>query len=436
MTPSYQDELDDRQVQDDSNRLNTAELILLLLASPLLLQPQLSWVAASGAAIALFTVWLTQRILYRQPLLPHTPLTTSLWLLLAFVTVGVIVSADPDLARPNGFGFLLGVAWWRVLTRQASLSQRRLISGVWVTLLAAVGLTTIALLTTRWNVKLPQLAPLIDSLATLSRFVPAALGETHPNRLASVAVQAFPLALLMALGPVGRRYERLLWAVGAALLGVALLLSQSRSGWLAVVITTGVVLLLLARFDQRRPWRLFFASVLMAGAVAAGVVLWRLPADFLAQLWTEPPRETVVGSLATFSFRLEIWRWALAAIGDFPVTGVGLASFPAVVHRLYPTLIPVSYVGAHAHNIFLQTALDVGVPGLVAYLALIFAASVMTWQLLRQQSQSATLALGAWGGLLALHVYGLTDALEIGAQPGIVLWLLLGLITAAYLNAR
>jgi O-antigen ligase len=45
-------------------------------------------------------------------------------------------------------------------------------------------------------------------------------------------------------------------------------------------------------------------------------------------------------------------------------------------HRVVPVLYPLFTVPldsdiAHAHNIFLQTALDLGIPGLVAYLALL-----------------------------------------------------------------
>ena len=38
---------------------------------------------------------------------------------------------------------------------------------------------------------------------------------------------------------------------------------------------------------------------------------------------------------------------------------------------------------AHAHNIFLQTALDVGLPGLIVYLALLLLAFWLGWQVAR-----------------------------------------------------
>jgi hypothetical protein len=42
---------------------------------------------------------------------------------------------------------------------------------------------------------------------------------------------------------------------------------------------------------------------------------------------------------------------------------------------------------------------------------------------------SQTLALGLAGGMLAHGVYGLTDAVALGAKPGFLWWYLLALIT-------
>jgi predicted lipid-binding transport protein (Tim44 family) len=42
------------------------------------------------------------------------------------------------------------------------------------------------------------------------------------------------------------------------------------------------------------------------------------------------------------------------------------------------------------------------------------------------------LVIGLGGGLLAHLLYGLTDAVSLGAKPGILFWILLGLITALH----
>ncbi len=146
--------------------------------------------------------------------------------------------------------------------------------------------------------------------------------------------------------------------------------------------------------------------------------------------------ETAVGNLGTITFRSEVWRWGILAVSDFPFTGTGLGSFRQVIHRFYPTTIAPTYDIAHAHNIFLQAALDVGLPGLVAYAALLLLAGYVGWQAARRSDYWRPVALGLLGGLIALHIFGLTDALALGAKPGLLFWWALGLLTALHGQMR
>ena len=114
--------------------------------------------------------------------------------------------------------------------------------------------------------------------------------------------------------------------------------------------------------------------------LASVVVLLALGPERLAKLVEEPGGMTAFGSLNTIGFRFEVWRWALAGIQDFPFTGCGLGHFRQVVRLLYPLNVDPGYDIAHAHNIFLQIALDVGLPGLMAYLAMLGIVAVTTWR--------------------------------------------------------
>jgi hypothetical protein len=141
--------------------------------------------------------------------------------------------------------------------------------------------------------------------------------------------------------------------------------------------------------------------------------------------------EGLIGEI-TLAGRVEIWSRALYAVQDFPFTGCGLGTFRRVVRILYPLFrIPSTTDIAHAHNIFLQTALDLGLPGLIAYLALLGIAGTICWHCARHGGPliRAT-ALGLAAGLVGLHTYGLADALALGSKPGIAFWFALGLIAA------
>ncbi len=74
--------------------------------------------------------------------------------------------------------------------------------------------------------------------------------------------------------------------------------------------------------------------------------------------------------------------------------------------------------------------LDTGIPGLIAYLALLATSAALLWRAVRWQAGARPLAIGLMGALAALHIYGLTDALAPGAKPGLVFWYMLGLTGA------
>ena len=129
---------------------------------------------------------------------------------------------------------------------------------------------------------------------------------------------------------------------------------------------------------------------------------------------------------------IEIWSRALYALQDFPFTGVGLGAFRRVVNVLYPLfLMPPDVDIAHSHNMFLQVGVDLGLIGLVGYVALLIVAAASAWQIASTGRGFAPyLALGALAALIGLHVYGLADALALGSKPSVIFWVVLGLVAA------
>ena len=120
-------------------------------------------------------------------------------------------------------------------------------------------------------------------------------------------------------------------------------------------------------------------------------------------------------------------------IEDFPFTGVGLNNFRRVVPLLYPLfLISPAVDISHAHNHLLNTAAELGIPGLIAYVGLWIGAAVLLWRSWQRADGPLlqAVAAGIAASLLAYFVYGLFDAVALGARPGFLFWLLLGLAAA------
>jgi hypothetical protein len=113
---------------------------------------------------------------------------------------------------------------------------------------------------------------------------------------------------------------------------------------------------------------------------------------------------------------------------------MGMNTFRKVVHLLYPLfLIPPDTDIASAHDQFLQTALDLGIPGLVAYIALWAALGrMLRFAGAGGGSFDALLAAGLAAGLLAQLVYMTTDAIPLGAKLGIFWWMAAILVAASF----
>jgi len=404
----------------------------LLLATPFLLFPTIFW---PGTFIALLFVafsWIGLSRNTQRAWIPLTPLNVALLLWLISIAVGILVSADPDLTLPKATGLLLGLTVWRYLTLMGK--NERLIWGMVAAYLAlGLGFTIVGVASTNWIIKIPGLIRWLPP-KLLSLPESKAVG-VQMNQLAGTILLYFPLLLSLFIQAwVQRHQQKRVWWWLVLILPVALilLLTQSRGGWIAGVAAIGLLLLLWGwLLPPSRP-RFLLRLLLLLGLLAslAGFVI--IGPERLQSLWQNPAQETIVGNLSTVSYRQEIWKWGLVALADFPFTGTGLGTFRQVLPRLYPSLIPTSHDVAHAHNMLLQVGLDLGIPGLVAYLALLGLGLGLGWQVARKNVAWRGVALGLIGSLVALHIFGLADALAPGSKPGLLFWWALGLLTAMH----
>jgi putative inorganic carbon (HCO3(-)) transporter len=149
------------------------------------------------------------------------------------------------------------------------------------------------------------------------------------------------------------------------------------------------------------------------------------------------------GTIQGWDTRVEIWSRALYMIQDFPFTGVGTGTFYSVVQILYPFfLIGPDKEILHAHNLLLQVAVDLGIPGLIAFLALLMGAfwsalcSVRTY-VARQDTVRVALTWAGVASLTGMLTHGIVDAATwIQARIALLPWIVLGMLMALSLQAR
>ncbi len=412
------------------------ETLLLLVCAPFLLFPTAASVGTFFALLLLLASWLWP--VGRRQWLPRTPLNT-LWLIWwVWVGIAILVTADPDLTFPKATGLLLGFAAWRYLSLFIC-DATRLKAALAAFLLTGLAFTFVAFFSVNWFDKIPLLSGLMrwlpGQLITLPESQP--LG-THANQMAGTLLSFMLLPVSLLIGQFPPRNWASWWGLCLLTCSLVLLLvlTQSRSGWMGAL--AGVLVLLALWYLALPPGkkRCVVGWSLLLILLSLGLALLLVALQRWQNLWQDLTQPTLVGSLVTINFRLEVWRWGLTTVGDFPLTGTGLGAFRRVAFRLYPIAIAANYDIAHAHNIFLQTALDVGVPGLIVYLGFLLLAGGMTWQMMRQNAALRPAAIGLYSGVVALHLYGLTDAIALGAKPGLLFWLTLGLLTSLHQESR
>jgi putative inorganic carbon (HCO3(-)) transporter len=421
-----------------------AELWCTLAAVPFLLVPgRLSLWALAGITLLWLARWVAMGHLTVRTAVDWPVLALILWL-----PVAVWASADRNMTLPALYRLIAGIALFYALVNWAS-SWSRLAIAAALLVLIGVGLATLALFAaTNWgSPKLFNAAPI---LARLQAHGQALIPEgINANVLAGGLALMVPVAAALLLARLGgsaltAALLRLLVALSLLWMMAILLLTQSRGAFLAVAVALAVMAAL--RWPLLRV--LFplsgLAVVLLLARGGAGQ--WQRVADAVFS----------TGTVTSLSERQEVWSRAIYMIQDFPYTGIGLGTFDRVQPLLYPFFL-TSGEAHHAHNLFLQVAVDLGLPGLIAYLALLIGTLYTTWHAWQRANPHppspdrrlgegsgvrpdrglgqgsgvrSSLSLGLLGSQVTLLVHGLLDATAWANKLAVIPWFVLGLAVA------
>lgn len=401
------------------------EWLILLGLLPLFLFPD-GTRALVALVIPLF--WIGRKISTGH-FFPATPFNLALLLITVMAGVSIVASFDPSLHLPKLIGLLYSLALF------LAVSEFSRSHSLWPAVIAFCGLglliALLGIVGMEWLPPFDSLNRLRTALPVPSLAVPGAVGGViNANELAGVLNWIAPLLLACSLG-IGRRLWRVNKVAFAILLltttltGLMLIGTQSRGG----IFAYGIGATLVVAFFLPSRWRI----VLL---IALGIGLFGLITYFR----NATGQIDLVGDALGLSGRLEIWSRALLAIADYPLTGVGMNGFRRVVHTLYPLFgISEEIDLGHAHNHLLQVALDLGLPGLISYLAVWFIGVGLLWQTARnlihrhaQHHPYYALVAGLSGSLAAGWVFGVFDAVALGARPSFIWWLLLGLTASVH----
>jgi len=225
-----------------------------------------------------------------------------------------------------------------------------------------------------------------------------------PNSLSVFLLFAVPVAFSEWFGEKRWSLKAALKVGVLILFSTCLILTFSRSAFLALFAATAVML------ASKKAWRFLSLAGLSAGLFyLSSPVMRRNFFDSLS--W----KNVSVGE------RLSFWKGAWGMITAHPFRGSGIGMSPHL-QGLYAT-VPRSDL---THNAYLQIAAEVGVPALILFLIPVFfltirgarrAGSVRDW--------------AVWTGCLAFLFQAVVESSFYYVQPAILFWMFWGLSTAS-----
>ncbi len=339
-----------------------------------------------------------------------------------------------------GASFLIYWTW--VEFARARHSMRGLLV-ITIGLGLIVGL--LGLTATQWVSKSAALDGIINLLPGLdaSQFLPDAMLSFNPNEIGGALAWLCPFlyGLMFLPGqratdtPVTVSMRLIKWGAPAAFMVVALALFLGQSRFAIFGVLAALLLITWAGIPAGR--KRYVASIVI-GIVAV------LELALVFNVFPFRPIEAGDAQTASalserdedsLSKRGEIWASGIRMVQDYPLTGIGMAMFRTASRQNAAYLIP-SFEGRtvpHAHNEWLQIMTDLGIPGLIVFMAWYGILGYMLWRVWQTGQPTYRLLAASLAGVFIAHsVFGLGDAITLWDRFTFVFWWFAGLTGGLY----
>jgi O-antigen ligase len=229
------------------------------------------------------------------------------------------------------------------------------------------------------------------------------------------------------------RSHALAWG-GLFLATAILIVNGSRGPWMALVITT-VLLIRVRHRGMRLPTYLgIVLLLLLLIAVAFTLPEVELTKRF-QQVGVEIERFGTGDADSAVGARLMMWQLGLQALIAHPLTGIGLNQYGQLLMHL-PQCPTAQFCTKHGHNDLMEMLTTLGLPGIVLLFAMFAVPAILFWQMRRvarerRDTVGESLAVAGLAVVIATCISGLTQV-TLAHQANIVFYagaigLLLGL---------
>jgi O-antigen ligase len=256
------------------------------------------------------------------------------------------------------------------------------------------------------------------------------------NDFALVMVCTIPFAVYF-LGKGHKKSRRVTALIALAMILTAMVKSGSRGGFIGLI---AVMLYVLLRY------RAIPSRVRLAVTIAGVALFFGFASD---KYWTS--MGTILHPTTDYNYtdsegRVEVWKRGVGYVLHSPVTGVGVAAYP-VAEGGSDLALELAAQGkgfkwSVAHNSFLETAAELGIPGLLVFVAMLLVTGIALARLSPHgkfapwiSRREMALAQMLIGSLIGFAVAGFFVSAEYFAYLYFLLGLSIGLLKLVRLRA-
>ena len=358
--------------------------------------------------------WLSKMLISRNFALKRSPFDIFIAVFIVISAASILVSPDRDFSFYNYY-HLMGryiFIYYLVINNIHSVEQiKRLVWAV----LASAGVVTlygfyqyfhgVDISAFQWvdGEQFPDLK--VRVFSTLK----------NPNLLAGFLVMI--MALACGLGCKAQKMRSRLLFLGLFILfGVCLGLTYSRGAWISVAFVIGLYGVL---YNKRILWLLLLVPI----------ALFLVHDGFTERLLSIfNPTDT------SSTLRIALWESTIAMITDKPLLGIGWGAYWLVYPEYDFFIQDTSTTIFHAHNMYLNIAAEIGIPGLIVFLVIMIGhiRTALTAIYEVRERWLVGLLLGLSSALLGIAINGFTDFIMFNIQMSMLFWLFNAMIIVVW----
>ena len=267
------------------------------------------------------------------------------------------------------------------------------------------------------------------------------------NRNLFGSAQALMLPFVIYLFYKAGKFWKITGAAAIICIIVSLLISQTRSAWLAAAAIFLISLILVLIFSpiNRKKWIIGFIITMLS---IAGLVFLVLVTDSEGTLkqslkersksFTQTPTQNTQ-SVANVQERIKIWNKTIRLIKDKPITGAGPGNWKINVAAYGSDGLAWQYgrFGPdRPHNVYLLVASETGIPGAVLYFGMWILIAIIAFKIIYkpQSEDQRILIILMLSGIAAFATDSMFSFPNERIEHTLYMMLMCGIILGSYKN--